>query len=70
MLELYSSGGALGVTETVSLTENRINHRFFTLSGLTEFYGTIGAGSETGSTADTLLLIHLADGAGGNDRIM
>src|SRR3972149_8819512 len=67
VLQLYSPCGTLCVAEAVSFTEDRINHSLLALSRLTKLYGAILAARDTCPACDTLLLLHLANSAGGGD---
>jgi hypothetical protein len=69
VLQIDGAGGALGITETISLTENRINPGFFAFGSIDEIDGTIGASRNTGPTGYAIVLFYLANSSRGYDRI-
>ncbi len=70
VLQRNSPCGTLGVAETVSFAEDRIDDDLFALFCLAQLQGAIGTDLDACPAAHALLLIDFADGAGGHDHIM
>ena len=63
------SGRTHGVAQTIPLAENGIHGRFPALLGLAHFDGPVSTDRRASPAAHAPLLIHLADGTRGGDRV-
>ena len=70
MLQINRPCGTFCVAQTVAFTQNRVDDGLLAQSCLAKFDGAIGAGSDTGATSHTGLLIDFAHRTGDGNGIM
>ena len=70
MFTVNSRCWALGITDTISLTQDWINLSLLTFCCIDKFYSAVGTSRDTSPTRYALLLVYIADRTWSNDRIV